>query len=116
MFKRWTIALLDISYRWARRIVVLVIGTTVLLIGVVMTVAPGPAIVVIPLGLAILAIEFEFARRWLKRLRAAGDSIARQVFGSSHAAPHEAPSSDDTANAAAANVDDDPQAPDRLGH
>ena len=34
-----------------------------------MLVAPGPAIVVIPLGLAILGIEFAWARHWLKKLR-----------------------------------------------
>jgi tellurite resistance protein TerC len=46
--------------------VIFVIGTTVLLIGVVMIVAPGPAMIVIPLGLAILATEFVWARRWLE--------------------------------------------------
>jgi tellurite resistance protein TerC len=42
---------------------------TVLLLGLVMIVTPGPAIVVIPVGLAILSIEFTWARIWLKRLR-----------------------------------------------
>ncbi|MBT8090584.1 MAG: PGPGW domain-containing protein [Gammaproteobacteria bacterium] len=42
---------------------------TVLLLGVVMIVTPGPAIVVIPVGLMILGIEFTWARSWLKRLR-----------------------------------------------
>ena len=40
-----------ITYKWARRIVVAVIGGSVLLIGVVMVVLPGPAIIVVPLGL-----------------------------------------------------------------
>ena len=44
---------------------VLVIGLTVLLIGIIMIVTPGPAIVVIPLGLAILATEFIWARHLL---------------------------------------------------
>ena len=34
-----------------------------------MLVLPGPAIIVIPLGLAVLAVEFAWARRWLERLR-----------------------------------------------
>jgi tellurite resistance protein TerC len=46
-----------------------VIGTTVCLFGVILLVTPGPAFVVIPAGLAILSIEFAFARRWLKTLR-----------------------------------------------
>lgn len=57
------------SYKLARRIVVGVVGATILLVGVVMLVAPGPAIIVIPIGLAILGIEFAWARLWLKRLR-----------------------------------------------
>jgi uncharacterized protein (TIGR02611 family) len=58
-----------ITYKAARRIVVGVVGATVLLIGVVMLVTPGPALIVIPVGLAILSIEFTWARAWLRRLR-----------------------------------------------
>ncbi len=54
----------------ARQIVVGVIGGTVVLVGVIMLVTPGPAFVVIPLGLAILAVEFAWARRWLNKLKA----------------------------------------------
>ena len=58
-----------LTYRAARRIAVAVVGATVLLLGLIMLVTPGPAIVVIPVGLAILSIEFTWARHWLKRLR-----------------------------------------------
>lgn len=58
-----------LTYKAARRVVVGVVGTTVLVIGLVMVVTPGPAIVIIPVGLAILSIEFAWARLWLKRLR-----------------------------------------------
>ena len=58
-----------VTYKAARRIVVGVVGVTVLLIGVIMLVTPGPALVVIPVGLAILSIEFTWARSWLKKLR-----------------------------------------------
>ena len=54
----------------ARKPVVAVIGGTVVLIGIAMIVLPGPAFIVIPLGLAILATEFLWARRWLKRAQA----------------------------------------------
>ena len=60
-----------ITYKVARRIVVAVVGVTVLIIGVVMIVTPGPALVLIPVGLAILSIEFAWARAWLKRVREA---------------------------------------------
>ena len=58
-----------ITYKAARRIVVGLVGLTVLVIGVIMIVTPGPALVVIPVGLAILSIEFAWARAWLRRLR-----------------------------------------------
>jgi Putative transmembrane protein (PGPGW) len=53
-----------------KRIVVAVVGGTVLALGVVLIVLPGPAFVVIPAGLAILAFEFAWARRWLRSARA----------------------------------------------
>ncbi len=58
-----------ITYKLARRIAVLAVGSSVLLIGIVMIITPGPAIVVIPLGLAILGVEFAWAKSWLKKIR-----------------------------------------------
>ena len=60
---------IHITYKAGRRIVIGIVGTTIVLLGIVMLVTPGPAFIVIPVGLAILSIEFAFARRWLKRLR-----------------------------------------------
>ena len=57
------------SWKVAKRLVILVVGSTVLLCGVVMIVLPGPAIVVIPAGLIILGSEFAWARRLLRRVR-----------------------------------------------
>lgn len=62
---------LDVTYKVARRIVVGVVGVTVVLLGLVMLVTPGPALVVIPVGLAILSLEFTWARMWLRKLRQA---------------------------------------------
>jgi uncharacterized protein (TIGR02611 family) len=55
--------------RQIRRIGIAIAGGVVLAIGVAMIVLPGPGIVVIPAGLAILATEFPWARRLLHRLR-----------------------------------------------
>jgi uncharacterized protein (TIGR02611 family) len=44
-------------------------GFTVLIVGVAMIVLPGPAVVVIPLGLAILATEFIWARTLLTTVK-----------------------------------------------
>lgn len=58
------------ALRKARRLVVAIVGTTVLLTGTAFLVLPGPALLVIPLGLAILASEFVWARHLLERVRA----------------------------------------------
>lgn len=55
------------------KIVVTVVGTLVLLAGVVMIFTPGQGILAIILGLAILATEYAWAERWL---RAAKDKAA----------------------------------------
>jgi tellurite resistance protein TerC len=52
-----------------KQIVIAVVGGTVLLIGVAMIILPGPAFIVIPVGLAILAMEFAWARHWLEQAR-----------------------------------------------
>ena len=63
------------TYKLAKRIVIAVVGATVLLLGVIMIVTPGPAFVLIPVGLAILSIEFAWARRWLRKVR---ETISRK--------------------------------------
>jgi len=55
-----------------KKFLVAVIGGTVVLIGVCLIVLPGPAVVVIPAGLAILATEFVWARNLLKKAKALG--------------------------------------------
>jgi hypothetical protein len=53
-----------------RKLIIALIGGTVLLIGVALIVLPGPAFVVIPIGLAILATEFAWAKQAVARARA----------------------------------------------
>jgi uncharacterized protein (TIGR02611 family) len=62
-----------------RKIVIGVIGTTILLIGVALIVLPGPALVVIPIGLGVLASEFVWARRVMRRGRIFVEKIERRV-------------------------------------
>ena len=70
----------------ATRLIVIVVGFTVLLIGLAMVVLPGPAIVVVPLGLAILATEFVWARRLLRRMKQEVERLKSAVGGK--ATPH----------------------------
>jgi len=59
--------------------VVALLGGSVLLVGLALVVLPGPAVVVIPVGLAILATEFVWARRWLARIKASAGSVAKSL-------------------------------------
>jgi len=59
----------QLGYRGARRIVVVVIGGTVIIAGLIMLVTPGPGTPTIAIGLGILSLEFYWAKRWLARLR-----------------------------------------------
>ncbi len=68
-----------VAWRQARRLVVLVVGLTVLAFGIALLVLPGPAFVVIPIGLGILSLEFVWARVWLKKLRETAVSAAQRV-------------------------------------
>ena len=61
-----------LTYKTARRIAILTVGSTVLLLGIIMLVTPGPGLIVIPIGLAILGVEFAWARIWLRRARERG--------------------------------------------
>lgn len=66
---------------WLRKGVIFVLGLSVLVVGVVMLVTPGPAFVVIPAGLAILATEFYWARRLLQDVRRRIEDRVRQTLG-----------------------------------
>jgi tellurite resistance protein TerC len=57
------------SVKKMKRLIIGVIGFTILLIGIAMIVLPGPAFIVIPIGLGILATEFVWARSLLKKVK-----------------------------------------------
>lgn len=66
------------GYKASRRIVIAVIGGTVLLLGLAMIVLPGPALLVLPAGLVILSLEFAWARHWLARVRRGISDVSRR--------------------------------------
>ena len=61
--------------RHVKKIVVLIVGGTILLIGIIMIFLPGPSCIIIPAGLGILAVEFAWARGLLKKARHAADKL-----------------------------------------
>ncbi|NTW60631.1 MAG: hypothetical protein HGB21_13770 [Nitrospirae bacterium] len=82
--------ILNSAVKHARRLIVLVVGATILMAGLAMIVLPGPAVVVIPLGLAVLGTEFIWARRLMCRVKAAmgrtGDERQQSETGEGAAA------------------------------
>lgn len=56
-----------LTLKQARRIIAFVIGSTIVVVGAIMVPGPGPGLLVIPVGLAILAAEFVWARRLLDK-------------------------------------------------
>ncbi len=87
---RWLKRLLSVwnlaNIKIVKRVIVSVVGATVLLIGIALLVLPGPAFIVIPVGLAILATEYAWARRWLKKARRIATNVVSSRDG---AAPRE---------------------------
>jgi tellurite resistance protein TerC len=65
--------------KYARRIVIFIVGMSVLLFGIALLVLPGPAFVVIPVGLAILATEYAWARRWLRVIKESAEKGAEKL-------------------------------------
>lgn len=57
------------AIRFLKRIGVVLLGTVLIVAGIIMLVTPGPGIVTIVAGLAVLGTEFERPRRWVAQLR-----------------------------------------------
>ncbi|MEQ8842302.1 MAG: PGPGW domain-containing protein [Acidimicrobiales bacterium] len=62
-----------------RRLVIFLLGVTVLGAGVAMLVLPGPGLIVAILGLAILATEFAWAERTLDRAKERTKKVTDQI-------------------------------------
>ena len=74
---------LIVTLKQAKRLIRIVIGFTVLIIGIVMIALPGPAVVVIPIGLGILATEFVWAKHLLKRFKDGANNIKNSILNNS---------------------------------
>lgn len=61
---------MQLMLQQAKRLVIAVVGLTVLAIGIAMILLPGPAFLVIPAGVAILATEFVWAKNLKERVKA----------------------------------------------
>jgi uncharacterized protein (TIGR02611 family) len=62
-----------------RKVVVAVIGFVLIAIGTALLVLPGPGIVVILAGIAVLSLEFPWAKALFDRIRALVDAALRRI-------------------------------------
>ena len=69
------------SYRLAKRIVIGIVGGTILALGIIMMITPGPGIPAILVGLGILGVEFAWARIWLKKAKRKAQDVGRSISG-----------------------------------
>ena len=62
-----------------RRVVVAVVGFLLLSVGAALLVLPGPGLLVIAAGIAVLALEFPWAERLAKRIQLAVETSLRRL-------------------------------------
>jgi uncharacterized protein (TIGR02611 family) len=80
-----------------RRVFRIVAGFTLLLVGIVMIVTPGPGWLVIFLGLGLLAAEFVWARRLMDRMKREGERVRDVVLSAAKSVrPEGSPESNET--------------------
>jgi uncharacterized protein (TIGR02611 family) len=65
-----------------KRVVVTIVGLALLGVGIALMILPGPGILGIVAGLAVLATEYEWARRLLKRAKKKAEEAQRAAVGS----------------------------------
>ena len=69
----------EMLYKQIKRLAIFLIGISIVLIGCILFFTPGPAIVVIPIGLAILATEFIWAKKLLNKFKEKTSSISKSA-------------------------------------
>lgn len=69
----------DMLYRQIKRLAIFLIGISIVLIGCILVFTPGPAIIVIPVGLAVLATEFIWAKKLLKKFKETTSSFSKSA-------------------------------------
>ena len=66
---------------YAKKVVIFVFGITVLLIGILLLVLPGPGILLIAIALLILATEFLWAKKFLEKIKEKSKRIKKKTLG-----------------------------------
>jgi 5-bromo-4-chloroindolyl phosphate hydrolysis protein len=69
----------EMLYKQIRKLAIFLIGISIVLIGCILFFTPGPAIIVIPIGLAVLATEFIWAKKLLNKFKETTCSISKSA-------------------------------------
>ena len=69
----------EMLYKQIRKLAIFLIGISIVLIGCILFFTPGPAIIVIPIGLAVLATEFIWAKKLLNKFKEKTSSISKSA-------------------------------------
>ncbi|GLX83997.1 hypothetical protein tloyanaT_02490 [Thalassotalea loyana] len=62
-----------------KKIAITVIGGFLTFIGAVFILVPGPAFLFLPIGLAVLSLEYPLARQWLRKTQRVMRDSARKL-------------------------------------
>ena len=65
--------------RPAKKAIITVVGVCITCLGLVLIFLPGPASLLIPVGLAILALEYPIARKWLRKFQSILSASAKKA-------------------------------------
>lgn len=66
-------------YKVLRKIVIGIVGVSVVILGFILIPLPGPGLLVIVAGLAILSLEFEWADRQLKKIKEKLETVSKKI-------------------------------------
>lgn len=67
------------SIKLFRQIGILLVGIPVIILGIALLVLPGPGLLVVIIGLVILSLEFEIARKYRDKARAQLKKVVDQT-------------------------------------
>ncbi len=66
-------------YKTLRKIVIGIVGVLVVILGFILIPLPGPGLLVIVAGLAILSLEFEWADRQLSKIKQKLETVSKKI-------------------------------------
>ena len=73
-----------LTIRQAKKLIILVFGVTIVAVGIAMIVLPGPGLLFVIVGFALLATEFVWARRLLKKYQGQAADFAERADRALH--------------------------------